>query len=81
MAYETMITMKTKGGESRDIYLHAGKEVEPDIVDSFARLFREDSSRLWDIVDYVAVRCPYDERWYRIYQEDRWTFWVERSRE
>lgn len=81
MAYETMLTMKTQDGETRDIYLHAGKEVSADVVDSFARLFREDSSWLWNINEYVAVRCPYNELWYRIYQEDRWTFWVEQARQ
>lgn len=79
MAYERMVTIKTQDEETRDVYIHAGKEVEAAIVDSFVDRFRGNAELLWNISDYVLARCPYDERDYRIYQSDRWTFWVERN--
>lgn len=81
MEYERVLTIKTQDNEERKIFLHAGKEVSAHVVDSFVELFRNDPSWLWNIVDYKAVQCPYNQYWYRIYEEDQWTFWVEQSPE
>lgn len=81
MAYERMVTIKLRDETTRDVYIHAGEEVSAEVVDSFANRFRNDASLLLNISDYVLARCPYNERDYRIYQEDRFTFWIEQDRD
>lgn len=81
MAYERMVTIKLRDESTRDVYIHAGNDISSDVVDSFASRFRGDATLLLSISDYVLARCPFNERDYRIYQEDRFTFWVEQDKD
>lgn len=82
MAYETLVHISREDGAEDQVYLHAGKDIDARIVDELAYQLHEDASKLWNITDYVAIHCVYDDRWYRIYRgDDRWTFWVEHARQ
>ncbi|MCW1929889.1 MAG: hypothetical protein KIH62_001070 [Candidatus Kerfeldbacteria bacterium] len=82
MAYRTLVNITWEDGEKGQIYLHAGKDVDSEIVEKLAYQLHADAHELWNFTDYAAVHCAYNDRWYRIYRgDDRWTFVVEHSRE
>jgi hypothetical protein len=80
MAYSYRTTIKTPDDGTREIYIHAGKDVNEYVVDALGHRVAEDSSLIFgNWTDYVAFQSSYNNAWYRLYQEDKWTFRVEES--
>ncbi len=78
MAYRYRTRIQAPEGE-REVYFHAGKDVDAYVVDSIARRIADNPDLIFKTQwsDYLVLRSPYDNEDYRLYQQDKWTFYVE----